>query len=294
VNLNDLLTAKKIDPRLVLAMRHRPKERELRHVLPWLVAEKPKLFNAYQQTQSESVEPAMQSLAGKGYIASFIAYGPGRALFVGLYSIGQYKPLTPAQFAAVPEYVELKALSHSGFSATKSRQTILYFDLKQLDFYSDWSGKLIVDWPPPERSWWRRAHRNDIAIRAIAEESELERAISSWDELDLSWAELQIIPRRVREVLSQWRGIYYIFDTSVARGYVGSAYGESNILGRWLNYAATGDGGNTLLRKRDPSAFRFTILQRLSPDTDPADVIRVENTWKERLHTRAPHGLNDN
>ena len=37
---------------------------------------------------------------------------------------------------------------------------------------------------------------------------------------------------------AQWRGIYYIFDTSDAKGYVGSAYGEYNPLGRWLGQYA--------------------------------------------------------
>ena len=49
-----------------------------------------------------------------------------------------------------------------------------------------------------------------------------------------------------------------------------------------------------LLRQRDPKNFRFTILQRVSPDMDAGDVIRLEGTWKERLHTRSPLGLNDN
>ena len=94
--------------------------------------------------------------------------------------------------------------------------------------------------------------------------------------------------------LSEWRAIYFIFDTMDGKGYVGSAYGAENLLGRWLGYAARGHGGNVLLRQRDPSHFRFSILQRVSPDMDAGDVIRLEATWKERLHTRAPFGLNDN
>ena len=52
--------------------------------------------------------------------------------------------------------------------------------------------------------------------------------------------------------------------------------------------------GNTLLRKREPGDFRFSILQIVSPDMDARDVILLEATWKDRLHTRAPHGINDN
>jgi hypothetical protein len=103
-----------------------------------------------------------------------------------------------------------------------------------------------------------------------------------------------VLPTRWRSALAHWRGIYFIFDVSDAKGYVGAAYGHDNILGRWLAYAATGHGGNSLLRQRDPRHFRFTILQRVSPDMEDDDVIRLEATWKERLHTRPPYGLNDN
>jgi hypothetical protein len=56
VNLNHLLEAKDIDPKQVLVLRHRPIERELNRVLPWLAAEWPEVFNAYQQTQGETLE----------------------------------------------------------------------------------------------------------------------------------------------------------------------------------------------------------------------------------------------
>jgi hypothetical protein len=93
--------------------------------------------------------------------------------------------------------------------------------------------------------------------------------------------------------LREWRGIYYILDSSDGRGYVGAAYGADNILGRWLNYGISGHGGNKALRKRDPSNFHFSILQRVSPDMPSDDVIRLEHAWKTRLHTRE-FGLNKN
>jgi hypothetical protein len=58
MNFNALLDQEKIEQRNVLVMRHRPHEPQLRKVLPWLAAEKPDVFNAYQQTQGEKVEKA--------------------------------------------------------------------------------------------------------------------------------------------------------------------------------------------------------------------------------------------
>jgi hypothetical protein len=294
MNLNDLLEAQDIDPKSVIVMRHRPFEPELNKVLPWLAAEKPDVFNAYQQTQGAKLEKVMQGLEGAGYVASFIGHEAGRALFVGFYSIDGSRPLTREQFWQVPAFIEMKAFGMLGFSEEDERQSLLWFDLALTDFYAHWKGKLTVEWPPPERSWWRRAYRNVMPVLAVLEESALDAAMPAWDSLDLSWDELAVLPKKWRVALSEWRGIYFIFDQSDGKGYVGSAYGASNLLGRWQNYAASGHGGNRLLRQRDPKNFRFTILQRVSPDMDADDVIRVEASWKDRLHTRAPFGLNDN
>lgn len=294
MNLNDLLKNKGIDPQHVLVLRHRPHEPELNKVLPWLAAEKPELFNAYQQTQGEKLEKVMAGMINSGYVASFIGHEPGKALFIGLYSIGKTKPFTLKQFWQVPAHVEMKALGMRGFTGDDGRKTVLWFNLALTDLFSAWKGKLVVSWPPPERSWWRRAHRNEIPVISILEESTLASAMPEWDEINLSWEELGVLPSRWKSALSQWRGIYYIFDVSEAKGYVGSAYGETNLYGRWLNYAVRGHGGNKLLKQRDPRNFRFSILQRVSPDLNANELIRIESSWKERLHTRQPFGLNDN
>ena len=294
MNLNKLLVDKDIDPKQVLVLRHRPHEPELNKVLPWLAAERPDLFNAYQQTQRERLQKVMAGMTGVGHVASFIGQEPGKALFVGLYSIVGSNPLTYKQFWQIPAYVEMSAFGLKGWTHEEKEKTVLWLDLVLTDFYASWKGKLIVGWPPPERSWWRRAHRNKFPVLAVLEDSSLDAAMPEWNEIALNWEELGVLPSRWKSVLSQWRGIYYIFDTSDGRGYVGSACGESNLLGRWQGYAASGHGGNRLLRKRDPRSFRFSILQRVSPDMDPSDVVRLENTWKQRLHTRKPHGLNEN
>ena len=292
MNLNDLLQGKNINPEQVLVVRHRPSEVGFNKVFPLLAADRHDLFNAYQQSQGAKVEKAMSVMVGTGYLASFIAHGPGKALFIGLYKIKSAKSLTHKQYWARSAHAELKTLGMRGF--VDDRSSILWFDLPLVDFYRPWKGKLVVDWPPPERSWWRRAHRNKISIHAILEESALDAIVKHWREIELTWNELAVLPASWRAKLSEWRAIYYIFDVSDDKGYVGSAYGSENLLGRWLNYAASGHGGNRLLRRRTPENFRFTILERVSPDMSAEDVIRLEATWKNRLHTRAPSGLNDN
>ena len=75
---------------------------------------------------------------------------------------------------------------------------------------------------------------------------------------------------------------------------MGSAYGADNLLVRWLGYAASGHGGNTLLQERDHRNFRFAILQLVAPDEESDTVIRLEASWKKRLATHSPNRLNDN
>ena len=91
MQLNDLFAAHGIDPKSILIFRHRPTEPKLFKALPRLAEERPDQYNAYQQTQSLVVENAMKSVR---YVASFIGHQPGKALFIGLYSIGATSPLT--------------------------------------------------------------------------------------------------------------------------------------------------------------------------------------------------------
>jgi hypothetical protein len=185
-------------------------------------------------------------------------------------------------------------LGMSGIKATEGRETVLEFDLRPTGWHAEWRGRLVIRWPGLERSWYRWADRNQFVVDAIASQSLLQTAMPPWDEIVLSRAELTLLPQEWRGALSQWRGIYLIIDQSTGKQYVGSAYGSENILQRWTEYARTGHGGNKHLLTLDPSQFRYSILQRVSPDLDDASVIRIENTWKDRLGSRWPGGLNDN
>lgn len=285
---NDLLRKAEIDPKTVLIMRHRPTEPGLRKVLPWFAAERPEMFNAYQNVQSGK-NPEI-ALTRATYLAAFLGNTPGVAHFVGMYRRGEYRPISNAEYWSIPENRELHDY---GMSHVSLRSNALWFDLELLDIFADWQGKLVLNWTGLERSWYRWASRNEFPVHAILETSVFDQKMPPWNELVLTWAELQTLPTHWAAALAEWRGIYFILDQSDGRGYVGSAYGADNILGRWQNYAATGHGGNKQLKKRDPSAFRFSILQRVSPDMDASEIIQLEGTWKERLHTRT-HGLNEN
>ena len=228
MNFNDLLKAHGIDATTVLVMRHCPVEPPLRKVLPWLAAERPDIFNAYQQSHKLRTE---KRVTRAKYIASFIGHSPGKAVFVGLYRIASWQSVTRKQFSRMFSITELCSLGLTGW-AEGDGDTTLWFDLKLESFYADWKGKLVINWSPPERTWCRWAAGNTFGIHAIGEQSILISDMPEWDELILTWDEVKALPISWRAALAQWRGVYFILDTSDGRAYIGSAYGGDNILGR--------------------------------------------------------------
>ena len=287
LDFKELLARHQINPRDVLVLRHTPKEPDLRRVFHWLAAEHPAVFNAYQQTQNAHVEKEMKDAT---YIASFLGDAPRSALFVGLYQRHGQKLRSPHQIRSEPTVRVLEK-----YGCRPETRPRLWFDLRLLeDFFGDWKGKLKIQWPGKEINYHRRADRADFRITAIHEDSRLSREPPvSYEEWDLKWDDLKLLPESWRAKLREWRGVYFIFDTSDGRGYVGSASGAQNLLGRWLNYANRGDGGNQKLRTRNPRNFRFSILEVVGPETDRERVIQREEGWKLRLRTRTrTHGLN--
>lgn len=287
ITFNTLLVEAGINPEEVLLLRHTPVERDLQKVLPWIAAERRDLFKVYHQTQWPRVEQAMLKAC---YLASFLALESGEAVFAGIYEIGAHRPLDVAGYWAAPGQRELVQLGMSGKAEDTS--DCLWFELEEHAGYQDWIGKLVVSWPAM-RSWWRWAGNAHLDLRAVTQESLFIPGMPDWEDIVLTWEQLSVLPASWRAALAEWRGVYFIFDEERRAGYVGSAYGADNILGRWVQYARTGHGGNKRLRESRPQDLRFSILQRLSPDLPPTETIRAEAGWKARLHTRG-FGLNEN
>lgn len=277
--------------RKVLVFRHRPWETALNGVFDWIVAERRDLFECYQSTHAANTEAALSRAT---HVASFIRYKPKKALFVGLYKIDATRKLSVEEYQSRPLHRELMDFGMGGRKASDGRDAVIEFTMLDTGWYAQWSRRLIVSWPGLERSWYRWADRNHFTVDAIAEEPLLISPMPDWHELALDWHELGLLPSAWQAALRQWRGVYLIIDKSDGFQYVGAAYGRDNILQRWLEYARTGHGGNKLLRERDSRNFVFSILQRVSPDLPDGDVVDLEKSWKLRLRSRAPFGLNEN
>ena len=287
-SLNALLESAGLDQKRTLVARHRPYEPSLRKVFPWIVSERPSLFVAYQRSQFSTLEKAMTKA---DHLLAFVGLEPGSAVFARAFRIGAHRTLDREAFWGIPENQELQSLGMTGME--QDRAETLWFDLEDIDLFSDAFGRLVVGWPGLERSWWRWADRNTFPVVALNETSRFEQQMPNWSEILLNWPQLTHLPRSWRDRLSQWRGVYLITDLRRKAAYVGSAYGVDNILGRWLEYGRTGHGGNKLLRQSDPGDLRFSILELTSPSLDAEAVIRLEASWKDRLFTRQI-GLNEN
>ena len=146
----------------------------------------------------------------------------------------------------------------------------------------------------------------DFIVEEIWPES-LNRTVcpfSTYDEVDLSFMELkEAVDNRYPDYyksLSCVKGVYMIIGGNTGKMYIGSAYGENGIWGRWESYADNYHGNNEeLVRLYDEHGekyfekFRYSILQILSMKVSDKEVIDRENYYKSRFLTRE-FGLNKN
>ena len=287
MEFNDLLNKIGIDPKGVLILRHRPHQKPLDRVFPTLVSDRPDLLDAYQAIQSPRTEGMM---ARATHVAAFHGHEAGHARFLGLFSQDGHQAITPTEFNAMAQIQELNRLGMAFEPA--GGKDMLRFQLNQMDAYAGWIGRLVVKWPGPELSWARWAANNALPIVSITEASQLALPVPHWKNVQLTWAEVQVLPGDWKRALSGWRGIYLIFDTAQAMGYVGSAGGEQNIWQRWQDHLRRG-GDAKKLRRCDERNFIFSILEITNHEMETTDLVAVENNWKQRLHT-VEYGLNDN
>jgi hypothetical protein len=132
------------------------------------------------------------------------------------------------------------------------------------------------------------------------------RAFPGYDDIDLSFDEIEILVRNDRmdwqASLESIKGVYLITDFMTNKRYVGSAYGESGIWSRWCSYVATGHGGNVELKVLLATEgldycrahFRFALLEHRSFRSPDELILKREEFWKRLLLTRGGAGFNKN
>ena len=179
-------------------------------------------------------------------------------------------------------------------------------NLTEEQHYAEMNGRLVVEFERIFRQSYAIAANwiQDIIVREIYPKRLSIGAFPGFKAVNISREQLEII---FEESLESWRaalsnvaGIYLIMDTATGKPYVGSAYGDQGIWGRWSEYADNADGGNVELQylleqegREYVRNFRYAILEISDPLSSDDEIRHREDHWKEVLMTRT-YGLNAN
>lgn len=278
ITFHDLLILNDINPKDVKLVRHSNIEINILDSF----RNKRKYFDNYTSFQ------APNKFGKANYIAVFAPGKGTSSIFLCLYSIKRYIP--NKNFTKKLHSI----IDKNGFPYDW-HEVSNWYDLETNPALYDLSERLIIDWGKSTVSWVQNKDKTILQIKGANSIGEF----ISYDDIQINYNQLQNLSKNIitnetwLNALSAVNGIYLIKDTSNGKLYVGSAYGENGIYGRWMSYAKNGHGGNVELKKLNPNNFEFSILEIATKTASADEVIHREIRWKEKLGTRE-FGLNLN
>lgn len=205
----------------------------------------------------------------KEYIVSFAQVSGGKFLFGGVFRI--------------------KNRSKDGY------------DLECTDQYKDLIGRLLINYTGDNlrtTCFTPSYIFSNSQVQGIYESKYRGEQFRSFDEINHDFGSLEVI---VKNDLMDWKtalrsvfGVYLITDKSTGKQYVGSAYGEGGIWGRWITYIYSYHGNNVdlveLFKQKDVQYFQenfmFAILEVIPTTKSQSEVTYRESLWKKKLFTR--------
>lgn len=168
------------------------------------------------------------------------------------------------------------------------------------------AGRVIVSFLRTFRQSYLRGETfgSQLVVREIRPERLSVQDFPGYSSTRLTFDSLRVLakqrPAAWLTALRSVGGVYLISDTSNGKLYVGSAYGDGGIWGRWENYADTRHGGNKDLvelleskGKEHADKFQFSILEICDLLATKDEVIARETHWKNVLLSRE-FGYNKN
>ena len=175
------------------------------------------------------------------------------------------------------------------------------YEYKILPEYQKYFGRLIIKYKNKAQTMIRLAKSviYDCEVVQILPDTFDNDIFPGYDEVNVTWQELYrvITKESWKTALQNQKGVYLITDISTGKMYVGSAYGENMILGRWQSYIKTGNGGNIELKNLNfeyiKQNFKYSILDIFKSTIDDQLIIARESWWKSVLLTRE-FGYNKN
>jgi len=167
-------------------------------------------------------------------------------------------------------------------------------------------GRIIVKYHNRSQNFVRKAKGliEDLEVLEILPEKFNDDNFPGYENVNLSFDDLKRVLERKdwKTALENQKGVYLITDTNTGKLYVGSAYGEKMILGRWTTYVKSGYDRNEMENGKYPNKkfqklvnekgmsyvkenFRYSILDIFKSKTDDKIIINRENHWKNVLKT---------
>lgn len=193
-------------------------------------------------------------------------------------------------------------LFHIG-KVTKDLNTLngIGFEYENLPEYEKYVGRLIVKFKNKAQTMIRNAESviDNCFVSQLLPDTFDNDIFPGYDKVNVSWQELSRVIEKDnwKTALQNQKGVYLLTDKSNGKNYVGSAYGENMILGRWRAYIETGHGGNIGLRALNfdyiKENFKYSILDIYKSTTDDQIIIDREIWWKDVLQSRK-YGYNEN
>ena len=168
------------------------------------------------------------------------------------------------------------------------------YEYEVLNEFEKYFGRLIIRFKNNSQNMIRLANSviDNCEVHQILPDTFDNDIFPGYDKVNVSWNDLSrvITKESWKTALQNQKGVYLISDSSNGKKYVGSAYGENMILGRWKSYIKAGHGGNIELKKLSfayiKQNFKYSVLDIFKSTIDDQSILEREIWWKEVLQTR--------
>lgn len=209
----------------------------------------------------------------------------------------------------------VNVIKKEGSRFTDTLEPKIYYDMwttkvEPVSELDKFKGILVVDWRNKNQAW-RYTNRNIIDVIPVYEilhESykTLQLEFPGFDNISLSYNKLKrvIHHKGWQQALSSVYGVYVITDTVTGKQYVGSAYGDQGVYGRWVTYLTAGFDEHELENNHYPNKklkdivddkgiqyiqnnFQYSLLEIFSKnESGKTKALEREIYWKNVLRTR--------
>lgn len=174
------------------------------------------------------------------------------------------------------------------------------YEYKSIDEYKKYIGRIIVEYHNTSAGAMGLVKKattdglfDKLKLRAILDDTFDDDLFPGYENVCIDWETLNRIQDKPawKTALENQKGVYLITDKSNGKLYVGSAYGDNNmLLGRWQAYIKNGHGGNIKLKKIDfnhiKKYFQYSILEIFQSKTEDSTIIKREHWWMDILQSR--------